>query len=352
MFEDLLEFFRELFRRRPKNEQIEEIIEEKEEEMRKYTNNDERFPGTIFEPVDVVIDGTTYTKYRASFRSLRNLYNYLISNPDINNKVFSTLHSVEKDSEFAGKDYDSAVEELVQPPRSEFKQILRLSEKIQENAMGYVKEFISVKSPNGGSIDIPAYCSGSPFCYRTRKSVLTPKFITLHISLGYYWGTSKKQVLNRAMIILALVNALEQNGYVVEINTFEVAREYDEIVEIDVNIKNNDETFDKSSLYKSLCYVEFLRRLLFRVLETLDVKNSWGSGYGETCKDEFVRAVRGCTENDIYFDQPRDMGIRGEDIVEDFDAAVSHLSLQDKIDIDETKEQFRKDMMTLRRTIK
>ena len=344
MLEELFEFFRELFRRKPREEpKQEEIkteeIEEEEEEMerRKYTNNDERFPNNIFEPVQVVIDGRKYIKYRANFRSLRNLYNYLKSKPDINNEVFSTLHSESKEKEFAGKSYRSALEELVNPPRSEFKEIFRVSDRIQENALGYVKEFISVKSPNGGSIDIPAYCSGSPFCYRKTKSVYTPKFIRINIALGYYWGTSKEQVLNRAMIILALVNALEQAGYVVEINTFEVAREGNEIVEIDVNIKNNDETFDKASLYKSLCYVEFLRRILFRVLETLNVQNSWGGGYGETCEESFVRAVRGSDENDIYFDQPRNMGIGGNDIVDDFNEAVSHLSLEDKIDMDETK---------------
>ena len=321
-------------------------------ENKKYTNNDVRFPNNIFEPTLVHVNGKVYKKYTAKFRNLRNLYDYLKSNPDLNREVFRSLESVENSPDFAGIRYEEAVEDLVRPPRSEFSRFLKVSERIQENAYGYVREYIDVRSPGGGYIDIPAYSSGSPFCYRTTKSIYTPKFIRLNVSLSYSCGTTKKQVLNRAMIILALVNALEQAGYIVEINTYEISKESDEIIEIDVNIKNNDETFNKAALYKSLCYVEFLRRILFRVLETLDVKNMWGGGYGETCSEDFVRRVKKLDSNDIYFDQPRRMGIVGNDIVEDFNAAISHLALGDKIDIEETKEQFRKDMMVLRRTIK
>ena len=333
-------------------DEIKEEEEGEEETMARYPHNEIEFPFNIYEPDRIRVGDRTYTRYRAKFNSLHDLYTYLSSEPRLNREVFRTLESIENDSDFAGIDYESALEELEEPPRSGYREFLRLSDRLNDDAMGYVHEHEIIKAPGGGYIDIPSYASGDPLCYRISRSTYTPKFIRVNIALSYYWGTSKEQVLNRALIIAALVNAFEQAGYIVEVNTFEVSKEDNEIIDIDVNIKNNDETFNKASLYKSLCYVEFLRRLLFRVLESLDVKNEWGSGYGQTCSENFVRKVKRMDENDIFFDQPREMGIRGKDIGEDFVNAIECLNLEDKIDVEEAKKEFTKDIKTLRKTIK
>ena len=334
-------------------EELEEELEDKGGDyMPRYPHNEREFPFNIYEPDKIMVGDRTYKRYRAKFSSLHDLYMYLSSNPRTNREVFSKLHSVENDSDFAGIPYEDALEELEEAPRSGYREFLHLSERLNDDAMGYVQEHEIIKSPGGGYIDIPSYASGDPLCYRISRSTYTPKFIRVHIALSYYWGTTKEQVLNRALIIAALVNAFEQAGYIVEVNTFEMSKEDDEIIDIDVNIKNNNETFNKASLYKTLCYVEFLRRLLFRVLETLDVKNYWGSGYGETCSEHFVRQAKRMGENDIFFDQPREMGIRGKDIGADFVAAIEHLDLGDKIDVESAKREFDKDIKKLQKTIK
>lgn len=331
-------------------EKVEEIIGRSS--MREYPHNHIEYPFNIYEEDKVIIDDDEYTRYRARFNSLHDLYEYLKSEPKLNRTVFRKLHSVENDYDFAGIPFDEALEDLENPPRTGYGDFLRLSERLNEDAMGYVQEFMTVKSPGGGYLDIPSYAAGDPLCYIISRSIYTPKFIRINIALSYYWGTSKDQVMNRALIIAALVNAFEQEGYVVEINTFELSREDDEIVDIDVNIKNNNETFNKASLYKSLCYVEFLRRILFRVLESLDVKNDWGSGYGQTCSENFVRKAKKFDDNDIFFDQPREMGIHGKDIGKDFEAVLSHLDLRDKIDVEKAKDDFNKDIRVLRKTMK
>ena len=332
-----------------------ELMKESKEwgdKMSEYPHNYVEFPYNIYEPDEVRVGRNVYKRYRAKFNGLHDLYTYLSSNPRLNREVFRKLHSSDNSSDFAGIDYEDALEELEEPPRSGYREFLNLSDRLSDDAMGYVQEHEIVKSPGGGYVDIPSYASGDPLCYRISRSTYTPKFIRVNIALSYYWGTTKDQVLNRALIIAALVNAFEQAGYIVEVNTFELSREDDEIIEIDVNIKNNDETFNKASLYKSLCYVEFLRRLLFRVLESLDVENGWGSGYGETCSEDFVRKVKRLNENDIFFDQPREMGIRGKDIGDDFVSCLEHLDLEDKIDVERAKEEFQKDINSLRKTIK
>ena len=315
-------------------------------------NNYKTHPFNIYKPDEIVIDGNTYKRYRAKFNSLHDLYSYLKSEPELNRSIFRELHSIDNDSDFAGINYEEALEELELPPRSGYRDFLKLSDRLNDDALSYVQEYETIASPAGGYIDIPSYSSGSPFCYRISRSIYTPKFLRINIALSYYWGTSKNQVLNRALIIASLVNAFEQAGYVVEINTFEVSKEEDEIVDIDVNIKNNNETFNKASLYKTLCYVEFLRRILFRVLESLDVTEDWYHGYGQTCSESFTRKVKNCDDTDIFFDQPRDMGIKGKDIRDDFASVIECLNLEDKIDVERAKEEFNKDIMVLRKTIK
>lgn len=351
--EILNEIKRLLFFTKELPESQEKIGDEEMKEVEKvYPHNEVEFPFNIYEPDEVVVENRTYTRYRAKFNSLHDLYVYLSSNPKLNREVFRKLASIENDSDFAGVDYDDALEELEGAPRGGYREFLTLSDRLNEDAMDYVQEYETVKSPGGGYIDIPAYSSGDPLCYRISRSTYTPKFIRVNIALSYYCGTTKQQVLNRALIIAALINAFEQSGYVVEVNTFEMSKEDDELIDIDVNIKNSSETFNKASLYKTLCYVEFLRRLLFRVLETLDVKNNWEYGYGQTCSENFVRGVKRMSENDIFFDQPREMGIEGEDIGADFARAVEHLNLKDKIDVERAKKEFEKDIKALKKTIR
>lgn len=321
-------------------------------EERGYPNNHIEFPYNIYRPEIITVDGDRYVRYNARFGSLHDLYVYLRSHPRINRKVFSNLSSITGTTEFAGAPIEEAIEELDLPPRDEYRDFLKLSERLNDDSLGYVQEHITISAPGGGCIDIPAYASGNPFCYKIGRSIYTPKFVRINVLLSYYSGTSKEQILNRALIVAALVNAFEQEGYIVDVNTFELSAEDNEVIDIDVNIKNSDETFNKASLYKTLCYVEFLRRILFRVLETMDVKNKWGFGYGHPCSESFVREAKRLDASDIVIDQPREMGIRGKDIAEDFRNAIEHLQLGDKIDVDKAADEFEKDVLRLRKTIK
>ncbi len=343
-------FIRRLRYRNGVTEVDEEEVKEMEE--RGYPNNYKKFPYNLYKPEIVTVDGDRYIRYNARFRSLHDLYVYLRSHPGINRKVFSTLSSTNGSTEFAGIPIEEAIEELNSPPRDEYRDFLRLSERLNSDSLGFVQEHITISAPGGGCIDIPAYASGNPFCYKIGRSIYTPKFVRINVLLSYYSGTTKEQILNRALIVAALVNAFEQEGYIVDVNTFEMSAEDNEIIDIDVNIKNNDETFNRASLYKTLCYVEFLRRILFRVLETMDVKNSWGFGYGHPCSESFVREAKRLDSTDIVIDQPREMGIYGKNIAEDFRNTIEHLQLGDKIDVTRAADEFEKDVLRLRKTIK
>lgn len=316
--------------------------------MEGYPHNYQKYEDYIFPPDEVEIDDEKYTIYKARFNNLFELYDYLKSNPKTNNRVFTTLHSISKGSDFAGKPYKEAVEDLVSEVDPGYEEFLSLQRDLDNAGLKEVHKYKLVRTVAGGHLNIPAYSAGNPLCYETEEKVRSPKFVRIHVTLSYYWGTTKKQVLNRAIIITNVLKALEKAGYNVLLNTFELSMEYDEIVYIVVQIKKHGERMNMAALYKTLCRVEFLRRILFRILETLDVKRAWEDGYGSTCSANFTRKVLHFGLNDIFFDQPREMGIYGDDLADDFEAAIKHLNLEDKIDVEKAKKEFKKDVQSLK----
>lgn len=310
------------------------------------TDNSIRFPDNIFEPSKIEVDDCHYTLYKVRFNNLYTLYEYLKSDPTINRDVFYRLSSVEGDRDFAGKPYNRAVEELISDVDPGYEEFLKLQRDLNV-AKGKIHKYKTIRTVAGGHLNVPAYCAGSPLCYETEEKIMKPKFAKMHVSLSYYWGTNKSQVLNRAIIITNVLKALENAGYSVDLNTFELSSCGDELSHIIVQIKKHGGRLDTQALYKSLCHVEFLRRILFRVLETMDVTNGWCSGYGSTCDKHFTADVLNFGKNDIFFDQPRDMGIRGNDLADDFESAMECLNLCDKIDVDRAKRDFREETKVL-----
>ncbi len=305
------------------------------------------FPDNIFQPEVIVVGGEKYKMYRARFNNLYALYEYLKSDPSVNRDVFYKLSSVEGEQSFAGKPYKEAVEDLISEVDPGYEEFLKLQSDLNTAKKGKIHKYRLVRTVAGGHLNVPLYSAGNPLCYETEERISKPKFIRIHVSLSYYWGTSKEQVLNRAIIITNVIKALEKAGYSVDLRTFELSSCGNELVYIIVQIKKHGGRLNMSALYKTLCHVEFLRRILFRILETLDVKNGWCSGYGRTCSEEFIRKALHLGDNDIFFDQPREMGINGDDLARDFERAIKHLNLDDKIDVEKAKREFRNDTKIL-----
>jgi len=318
---------------------FDEIIKYRDKLSNNYSNVN-RFSNNIFEPREIIYNDEKYILFLARFKNLHDLYDYLKSNPRINKQVFTKLSSLSNDSDFAGKPYNQAVEDLICSTDPGYDEFLKLQGFINKAVKMDVHKYKTIKTVSGGRLNIPSYSAGVPLCYETEEKILKPKFIKIHISLSYNWTTSKKQVYNRAIIITNIIKALESAGYNVDANTFELASNSNEFIYISVDVKRHGERINMQALYKSLCHVEFLRRILFRVLETLDVKSDWNYGYGSTCGEKTVRKVLKLNENDIFFDQPGRMGIRGNDLSSDFESAIKYLGLSDNIDVESAKKKF------------
>jgi len=310
------------------------------------TNNHESFPNNIFPPqiIEGYMDGYkwSYTMYKARFRNLYELYEYLKSDPEINRTIFKQLSSEKGDRSFAGKPYAEAVEDLISPIDPGYEEFLALQKNIDMGQNVTINKYKTVKTVAGGHLNIPAYSAGAPLCYETEERITKPRFIRIHINLSYAFWIKESQVYNRAVIITNTAKALEKAGYSVDINAFQFVKCGDELVNVIVGIKQHGEKINMTALYKTLCHVEFLRRILFRVQETLAVRNNWESSYGQVCDESVIRNVLGLGKEDIFFSEPSALGINGVDLARDFVVTIRKLNLEDKIDVEKTRKNFMK----------
>ena len=307
-------------------------------------SNIERFPAIVKAPKEVRIYNSDYIVYKFIFNGLSELYNYLKSNPEINYSHFdNTLSSITGDYNFAGKPYDDAVEQLVNYKDPKYKEFLTFSTKTKAKNLKKGATFVPVDGVAGGIILPYKLATGDINMYRSTKIIKNDNTICIYAIANYLGNTSKKQVKYKAIILTNVIHALEKQGYRVNVNAFSASECNGEIIDIDLNIKTNNSGVNYQALYRSFCDVEFLRRIIFRVRETSDVKNDW-SGYGCTIDEDFAKEYLHIKKNILYFGTPREMGIRGLDIANDFESAVCHLNLEDKIDVDRAKVLIKRSM--------
>ena len=318
-------------------------------------NNTKNFPNNVYPKEEIESVGVKYDVYEFRFKGTSDLYTYLKGNPEINYNIFGSnqfdledIASISGSSSFAGIPYDDAVEKLIAYNDPGYQEFLRIGKQIEGKRRGTAADYTLVKTVAGGRVDPVAYTTGSPFIYNSSRKVKIPKYVNINVSLGYNCGHNKQQVYNRAIIITNVVNALERQGIKVNINAFEISEyngyDNNEIIKILFEIKRTTKTISYQALYRSLCNVEFLRRCLFRVMETADVKENWKNGYGRPCKREMITNLLKLKENDLYFDQPSEMGIQGKKIEKDFENAIEYLKLNDKINVEKEKVKIKTSM--------
>ncbi len=310
-------------------------------------SNYKKYPDHYYAPEKIVVDDHNYKIFLTKFDNLYEIYELLKSKPAINRSIFTELSSETGEYSFAGIPYEEAVEDLINFEEDGYADFLDLIKELAHVRAGYKHEYELKRTLAGGHLNIPAYSTGSPLCYESYERIKRPKFINVHASLSYPWYTNKKQVLNRAIILVSVINALERNGYNINLNTFELSEKYKELIHIVVNVKKHGERTNLQTLYKTSCHVEFLRRILFRILESMSVTEEWSDGYGHTCDPEFARSVLKFGKDDIYFGTPSELDIEGNDLTEDFLACLAALKLDGKFDVREISDEFKENAKRL-----
>lgn len=306
--------------------------------------NYEKYPHNLFPPRKITVNRSEYNYYLVRFNNLYEIYKYLKSDPYVNRSIFRTLSSREARPEFAGMPYVKAVEDLINLNDQVYFNFVDLVKDIAYAKTGTTHKYRTVRTLAGGHLNIPLYSAGSPYCYETQEQIKRPKFVNIYSALSYSSNTSKYQVFNRAVILISIISALEKQGYKINLNAFEMSTCGNEIVNNVVGIKSYTDQTNLQTLYKTSCKVEFLRRIMFGVLETVDVKNEWGAGYGRTAKEDFAKSVLNVGKDDIYFGTPQELGVGGGSIEKDFKNCLANLKLDGNISVGEIGEDFQKQL--------
>lgn len=275
--------------------------------------------------------------YESSFSSLTQLYNYLLSNPKVNKRVFNEMSSQKDDYDFSGIPYEDALNCIINSNtqfKDEIKLFLELNRKLASksklsNLSTQRKEDIYGFLPN-----IDAYLKGRPKNMIRLERVRETKFVTIHFNISYPWYTSSTEVLHRGVITLHLINLLEKNNYRVRFNVFSLCKKYREFSFIKINLKKDGENLNINKCYFPLCRKEFLRRIEFRLMESTPFKEiDWGSGYGSNISCDEIRSVLDIPENDIVIGYPRDMDIHGSDVYRDAENFMEVVNLKKYIKV-------------------
>tara|TARA_R110000851_G_scaffold65939_1_gene149419 strand:- start:175 stop:993 length:819 start_codon:yes stop_codon:yes gene_type:complete len=149
----------------------------------------------------------------------------------------------------------------------------------------------------GGAVDISAYMSDDPECFfRLDDEVQQAPIIKIGVCAVPCANIESHELMNQGRAIMALVDALELQGYSTELTALIPFKKREATYLVEVVVKAAGAPWDASSVAFALAHPAFSRRLGFKALEVQpNYSYITAEGYGRGDIDAPV-------EYDIYFD--------------------------------------------------
>ena len=290
--------------------------------------------------MELTIDNKNGKKiYNVRFSSLTDLYNYLKNKPKINRKVFNELASEDEDTEFYGEPLNKSIEYILGGYKKGLNNFLEISNTLRAATKDTTDNRKMERGFYGGIPLSPLVAAGVPDCMLRYERVSKETLRNIYFSLTYHCGTTQEEIINRGLIILYIIDCFERRGEIVNFRASEFSICDDEIINIEIVMKKPGDMFlDVEKCYYPIAAREFLRRILFRVLETMPVKNDWSSGYGQPLSSDQIRNIFNVPTSDIIVPQPSELNIYGNNIYNDAISTLNSLNLQDEFDIEKIKK--------------
>lgn len=145
----------------------------------------------------------------------------------------------------------------------------------------------------GFQVNVPRYLQGIPTHMVNQKIVKQKqKVITLVKSICYLGHVKADKIMEDSIKFLQIVQGIEAKGIRVNVEVFFHAIKNSEEIYIRVPIKRSSERLNISKMSYPLTHPSFLRRHIFRAMETeMRIKNRWCPGYGTTGSKEQVESL-------------------------------------------------------------
>ena len=148
--------------------------------------------------------------------------------------------------------------------------------------------------------------------------------------------------LSDSKFLLLVINQLKEQGYKVNIVATSIMKMQDEIIDITINLNDKNQEKNIQELCKITSTPNFMKRIVFRIMETTKVVNySWFYTYGTPLDNKKLKEIKGLTDNDLYIPGPESLGIEGNNLEEDIEKANNNLDL-DKYLNNDKKSPYKK----------
>ena len=173
--------------------------------------------------------------------------------------------------------------------------------------------------------DVKGYLEGHPLTMFNKTRPQRRK-ISVYFNSANLVEVTTNQIYHRGVIVLSMIEMLESMGYNVELNVFSMSRNNDKVHYANFKMKLENEKLNMQKLFFPMCHPSWFRRLIFNLREkTPDITGNWAFGYGSTCTEEDIRDLIALGEDDIVISRPDEMGILGEDILQDAANMFAHI---------------------------
>lgn len=280
--------------------------------------------------------------YNMKFFGIKDLYDYLKSNPKVNYKIFSTQASMKDDPKFSGAPLDQAIEYLLNGYNVGFKNFLEANKRLQSGIIEYQQDYRVKRSMFAGAPVAHLVAANVPACRVVMEPTHGLEIRNVYYNLSYSHKTTPEQIRNRGLATLYLIQALEAKGVIVNFRAFELSESDDEneIFHLSIDLKKSGETaLNIQKCYYPMVAKEFLRRVLFRCMESSEVTEpDWGIGYGTSLDQEGCREFFNARKNDIVISRPKDLMITGDNIYKDTLNMIESLNLESEFNIKQLKK--------------
>lgn len=125
-----------------------------------------------------------------------------------------------------------------------------------------------VRDVEGDYFDVGDVLQGEPECWRREEMGEVKPVVPVWVNFGMHCGITKEVICNRGAAVVALVDELQNQGYIVDLHIVH-STDFGNGIKFHMNIKVGTNPVDIDEIAYLLVDVSNLRRIAFTVLERL-----------------------------------------------------------------------------------
>ena len=212
-----------------------------------------------------------------------------------------------------------------------FGELVRLTDRVKR-AMDYSPEVHSTFHDYVGfAPDVKAYLEGSPLSMVNAPVVQKPH-VDLFMNTSIDGFVDEADVYRRGAAVLALSEVVEACGTMVDLHLFEMSFIDKDVMLAEFAVKARDERVNLAKLHFPLCHPSWIRRLNFRLIETMpNVTQAWAGSYGIPAERRMMEQVLQLGPGDVLVPTLDELKKAAKDVTDDARTLAYARSIADAI---------------------